>query len=295
MEYVKLNNEVSLSRIIQGMWRLQSWNWTTDQLIEFMEQCIDRGVTTFDTAEIYGRCEELMGEALMKAPHLREKIQIVTKTNISIYQNDGNWKAYYDSRYDNIMKKCQQSIDRLHCGYIDVYLIHREDPCINPHEVATALKELKEKGLIKAAGVSNFDPYKFEALNKCMDYTLVTNQIEMSPVCFEHFETGMVDVLTRDQIPPMIWSPLAGGSLFTSSEAIHVKARAKLEEIAKKYDTDADTIAYAWLMYHPMHAMPISGSSKIERLDAAIKALDIKLEHQEWYEIYTASGQKVLR
>lgn len=66
----------------------------------------------------------------------------------------------------------------------------------------------KKAGLIREA-VSNFDPFKFNALNKAMDGTFVTNQIEWNPVCFEHFNSGMMDLLTIKNIHSMIWSPLA--------------------------------------------------------------------------------------
>lgn len=124
---------------------------------------------------------------------------------------------------------------------------------------------------------------------------LVTNQIEVSPTCFEHFNSGMLDYLVKNKIHPMIWSPLAGGQLFTSEASIYKNARQKIEEIANRHNVSSDTIVYAWLMYHPVKALPISGSGKLERLDNAIKALDVKLTHEEWYEIYIASGQQVLR
>ena len=69
----------------------------------------------------------------------------------------------------------------------------------------------------------------------------------------------------------------------------------KVKEIAGRHGEAPETIIYAWLMYHPVGAVPLSGSNKLERLDLAVKALDVKLEHYEWYEIYVASGQQVLR
>ena len=97
------------------------------------------------------------------------------------------------------------------------------------------------------------------------------------------------------RVHPMIWSPLAGGRVFTSDEEKYVRARAKILEIAQKHGVSPDTVVYAWLMYHPVGAMPICGSRNIERLDKAIAALDVRLTHMEWYEIYVASGQQVLR
>ncbi|MDD6395302.1 MAG: aldo/keto reductase [Firmicutes bacterium] len=297
MEYIKLSENLEFSRIIQGFFRLENWNKNTDELADFMRYCIDCGVTTFDTAEIYGRglVESAMGEVFARFPDIRSRIQLVSKTGIFVKQLSDREFWHYDTTYDRIINSCKQSLQRLHCDYLDLYLIHREDPCIDHHETARALLDLKQSGLVREIGVSNFDPHKFNALNKCTGNQLVTNQIECNPCCFEHFNSGMIDFLTADSIHPMIWSPLAGGSIFTSNEEKFIRVRNKLNEIAYRHQTSAASIAYAWLLYHPVKGMPISGSGKVERLNEAVNALDVKLKHYEWYEIYLASGQQILR
>ncbi len=304
MEYINITKDLQLSRIVQGFWRLPDWHWTTEELAAFMKGCIERGVTTFDTAEIYGNtaCETEMGQVFSKYPELRQQVQIVTKTGIRkeegrIYGNGNSIHIakHYDTRYETVKQACRGSIERLHCDYIDLYLIHREDPCIDHHETAKALLELKAEGVVKEIGVSNFDPFKFNALNNCADGQLVMNQIEWNPFCFEHFDSGMMDLLVEKRIHPMIWSPLAGGKLFTSEEETYRRVRTKLEEIAERHQVSPETILYAWILYHPVGALPLVGSNKLHRLDHAIAALDVKLEHWEWYEIYTASGEKMLR
>ncbi len=297
MEYINLNETARFSRVIQGFWRLTDWNITTDELIAFMEGCLERGVTTFDTAEVYGdtECERQLGLAFAKRPDIREKIQLVSKTGIYKTQINGETFGYYNTTYDRLMQSCKEALRRLHCDYLDLYLIHREDPCFDCYETARALKDMKKQGLIKEAGVSNFDPFKFNALNEAMDGELITNQIEWNPACFEHFNSGMMDLLVQKRVHPMIWSPLAGGRLFTSDEPVYTKALAKIREIADRHGVAPETIVYAWIMYHPVGAMPLSGSNRLSRLDNAIAALDVKLAHHEWYEIYVASGQQVLR
>lgn len=297
MEYVSLKEGTRFSRIIQGFWRLTDWNMTTDELIAFMEGCLERGVTTFDTAEVYGdtECERQMGLAFAKRPDIREKIQLVSKTGIYKTEINGETFGYYNTTYDRLMQSCKEALKRLQCEYLDLYLVHREDPCFDCYETARALKDMKKQGLIREAGVSNFDPFKFNALNEAMGGELITNQIEWNPACFEHFNSGMMDLLVQKRIHPMIWSPLAGGRLFTSDEPVYTKALAKIKEIAKRHGAAPETIVYAWILYHPAGALPLSGSNKLERLDKAVAALDVKLAHHEWYEIYVASGQQVLR
>ncbi len=297
MKRVELSKELSLSAIAQGYWRLDGWNFTDAELANFMHKCIDRGVTTFDTAEIYADtlCETLMGDAFLKDASIRNKIELVSKTGIFKENIGSNAFGYYNTSYDRVIKSCKESLTRLKTDYLDLYLIHREDPCLDVYETARALKDLKKEGLVKEVGVSNFDPYKFDALNKAIGGELVTNQIEMNPVCFEHFNSGMVDYLTVHRIHPMIWSPLAGGRLFDKKDSLCTKAMKKISEIAERHNEQPDTIIYAWLLYHPVSAVPLSGSQKLERLDAAIRALEVRLAHHEWYEIYSASEQQILR
>jgi predicted oxidoreductase len=297
MRQVTISEKLSLSAIVQGFWRLADWKWSADELVDFMNACIERGITTFDTAEIYADtlCESLMGEAFKRDQSIRKRIELVSKTGIFRQEINNGQFTYYDTTYDKIKTSCKESLKRLNTDYLDLYLIHREDPCLNPWETARALKDLKKEGLIREAGVSNFDPFKFDAMNQAMDHELVTNQLEWNPLCFEHFNSGMIDYMTVNKIHPMIWSPLAGGKLFDSKDLIFRKVMKKIQEIADRHDTEPAAIVYAWIIYHPVGALPISGSNKLKRLDLAIRGLDIKLDHYEWYEIYTASGQQVLR
>ena len=298
MQYVEMGENLKFSRIVQGFWRLTgglpgSWDITTNELVDLLDKRFELGVTTLDTAEVYGRgeCEIQLGKALHGFK--RETFQIVTKTGISF--NPEKRSAYYDTTFENITKKCKESIEKLGCDYIDLFLIHREDPMIDHHEVARAFAHLKEEGLIKEAGVSNFDPFKFNSLNKVMDGTLRTNQIELHPCCFEHFNSGMMDVLQSEKIHPMIWSPLAGGRIATDQSEMYENTRTVCNELAKKYDVSLNTLIYAWILNHPVGALPLVGSNKLNRLEEAICALDLTLDREDWYRIYTASGQQKIR
>ncbi len=298
METIQLSPEVKLSRIIQGFWRLNSWNWSTQQLHEFMISAIELGVTTFDTAEIYGDygSEIQLGEVLKYDPTLRTKIQIITKTGINKLNPNQPYRIkHYDTSYEKIIASCNESLKKLNTEFIDVYLIHREDPFFDHHGAMRAFEQLKAEGKIKAYGVCNYDPIKFHAFNTISKQALVTNQIEVSPLQFEHFNSGMMDQLQMEGVHPMFWSPLAGGLIFNSEDLQCVQVRTVLHRIAHHHQVEMDTIVYAWLLMHPVKGMVISGSQQISRLKNAIKALSVELNLEEWYEIYLASGQQVLR
>lgn len=298
MEIIKLNKDVSLSRIVQGFWRLHTWDMSPKELLDFIRKCVELGVTSFDTAEIYGNytSEKLLGDALLLDPSFRKKIQIISKTGINKLNPDKPYRIkHYETTYDKIKESCYSSLKKLNTSYIDVYLIHREDPLFDPVGATRAFDELVNEGCIRAYGVCNYDPFKFDAFYTQSNHQLVTNQIEVSPLQFEHFNSGMMDLLQKYQVHPMYWSPLNGGNIFTSDDENVVNLRNILERIAIKYNTSSDTIVYAWLLKHPVKGMVISGTQKISRLQNAINALQINLEHEEWYEIYCASGEQILR
>lgn len=101
----------------------------------------------------------------------------------------------------------------------------------------------------------------------------------------QHFYDGTINLMQEKRVPVMIWSPLAGGEIFTSGDENAVELRKVLERLSKKYNCKSDTIIYAWHLSHPANLIPICGSGKIERLEAAVKACNIKLTREEWFEI----------
>ncbi|MGD6834123.1 aldo/keto reductase [Sutcliffiella halmapala] len=293
MEKIHLSKEVSISRIVHGMWRLQEWNYTNEQTLSFMEQCLEMGVTTFDHADIYGNymVEEKFGEALALKPSLRDKMELVTKCGIKlISSNRPEHKIkYYDTSKEHITWSVENSLKNFQTDYLDLLLIHRPDPFMNPEEVAEAFTALKESGKVKSFGVSNFKPAAYKLLNSYLDFPLVTNQIEISATNLEHFEAGTIELCQQERVSPMAWSPLGGGSIFTSQEAGVVRVRKVLEQVKGEIGAASiDQVLYAWLLAHPAKIIPIVGSGKIERVKAAVEATELSLSRQQWFEIYEA-------
>lgn len=293
MEKINLSKDVSISRIVHGMWRLQEWNYTNEQTLSFMEQCLEMGVTTFDHADIYGNymVEEKFGEALSLKPSLRDEMELVTKCGIKlISSNRPEHKIkYYDTSKEHIILSVERSLKNLQTDYLDLLLIHRPDPFMNPDEVAEAFTALKESGKVKSFGVSNFKPASYQLLNSYLDFPLVTNQIEISATYLEHFEAGTIELCQQERVSPMAWSPLGGGSIFTSQEAGVVRVRKVLEQVKEEIGAASiDQVLYAWLLAHPAKIIPIVGSGKIERVKAAVEATGLSLSRQQWFAIYEA-------
>ncbi len=288
-------NNLEFSRIIQGFWRLAEWNMPKQELLSFIKNCMEMGITTFDHADIYGgyTCESLFGEALQLQPSLRDNMQIVTKCGIAPLSPKfpKRYVAHYNTSTKHIVKSVEQSLQNLHTDYIDLLLIHRPDPFMDPSEVAEAFTRVKQEGKVRHFGVSNFLPSQFNMLSSYLDFPLITNQIEVSAMQLEHFEKGTIDLCQEKRISPMIWSPLAGGEIFTGQNERAVRLRKTLQKVANELNADGiDIVMYAWLLAHPAKMMPIVGSGKLDRVKSAIAATKLTLDRQQWFTIFESSN-----
>lgn len=294
MNRVKLMDDLEFSKIVHGYWRLMDWNISDKELLKLIEETYDLGITTVDHADIYGNfsCEEKFGNALKLKNGLREKLQIVTKCGIKFpsVNRPENKSHCYDTSKEHIIKSAERSLKNFNTDYLDLLLIHRVDALLNPEEVAEAFTKLKNQGKVRYFGVSNFLPSQFNMLNSYLNDSLVTNQVEISPLCLDAFENGTLDLMLEKRVKPMAWSPLAGGRLFNANDEKALRVQNTLNKIKEEVSAnDIDEVAYAWLLMHPSNIMPIVGSGKIDRIKSAIKATEIKLSRDQWFEIYVAS------
>jgi len=290
---IALNDNLSLSRIVHGYWRLRDWNLSDDQLLKLIEQVLELGITSFDHADIYGNhtCEAYFGRALALKPELREKMELISKCGIKMatdYNPELDIKIYdYSTEY--IIKQAETSLKNLGTDRLDLLLLHRPAPFFNPEEVAKAFDQLKSSGKVLNFGVSNFSPAQFDTLQSYLDMPLATNQVEISVSCLEHFENENTEYFLKHKIKPMAWSPLAGGAIFNPKTEKEQRLAAVLKTIAAELNTDIDQVMYAWLLKHPTGIMPIVGSQHINRIKSAVDALEIELSLEQWYKIYIAS------
>jgi predicted oxidoreductase len=294
---IQIAEDLHFSQVIHGHWRLAEWNISSEELLNLMEQCIDAGITTFDHADIYGNymCEEMFGQALSLKPSLREDIQIVTKCGIKLVsENRPQHKLKsYDTSKEHIINSAENSLRKMNTDYIDLLLIHRPDPFMDPAETAEAFHILKEQGKVRQFGVSNFTPRQMEMLQSEYNGHLVTNQIEMSVLHEQPFFDGTINYLQKEKVRPMAWSPLGGGRLFKGEDEKSLRARNALEKVAKETSAASiDEIAYAWLLAHPVEVMPIVGSGQMKRIQSAINATNIILTREQWFYILQESMGK---
>lgn len=294
---IQLNDTLNFSRIVHGYWRAHEWGLNTEQYIDLIENVLNLGITTFDHAACYGGFtnETAFGKALAAKPSLRDKMQLVSKFGI-LFPNQTfpeMRRKHYDNSRQHIIWSAERSVRELQCDYLDVLLVHRPSPCANPEEIAAAFDDLHSRGLVKHFGVSNFPVGKIKMLQSHLGQNLVTNQIEISPMCLTSFDNGDLDFALEKRMKPMAWSPLAGGKLFDGNDERAQRIQAALREVGEKYgENRLDTLAYAWLLNHPAKIMPIVGSGQIERIRNAVDALRLNFSEEDWIQIYSASQGK---
>lgn len=296
MNRVSLTNDVSLSRIVYGMWRLSDDQDTSTAHVQAkIEACLEQGITSMDQADIYGgyEAEEVLGNALKVAPALKDKIEIVTKCDIVApagRYSDAPCK-YYDTSRAHILASVDHSLRLMDVDKIDLLLVHRPDPLMDHHETGAALDEVVASGKVRSVGVSNFKPWDWSLLQSAMETQLCTNQIEISLVAHEAFTNGDIATLQEKGIAPMAWSPLGGGSLMSQSTN---QLRDKMQEIAAETETDAASVAIAWLLRHPANILPVMGTNTLSRISKFSDALAVDMSRTRWYELYTlALGHEV--
>lgn len=290
-------NGPELSRLIMGTWRfLDKPALNPQQTLAFVEECVDHGITTFDEADIYGDygSEALFGKALSLNPSLKDKIEIVTKCGIKLLSSSrpSHQIKHYDTSKTHIIESVENSLKVMGVDHIDLLLLHRPDPLMQPDEVAEAFCLLNEHGKVFHFGVSNYTVRQFELLQSRCPMPLVTNQLEISLLQRAFFLDGTIDYLMQHKKSPMAWSPFGGGALFNQDQ--NPVLSSKLDEFSQKYDgAGYDQLALAWLYGHPATIFPILGTNKSERIRQAAAAEKIQLSREEWYALWTAAGGQV--
>lgn len=295
MERVTLTPDLTLSRLVYGMWRIaDDADTSTGHVATKIQACLDQGITSFDQADIYGGyvAEAVLGDALRAHPGLRAQMEIVTKCDIVAPAGRYADKTvkYYDTSRAHIEYSVDCSLRDMALDHIDMLLIHRPDPLMDHHETGAALDDLVQSGKVRAVGVSNFKPYDWELLQSAMKAPLVTNQIEVSLAEISPFTNGDIAFHQRQAQPIMAWSPLGGGSLMTGDGP----TAALLDVLAAEQGVDRAAVAIAFLLRHPANIIPVLGTNNLARISKIADAMKVELDRETWFKLYEAAlGQEV--
>ena len=275
------------------------------KMIALIRAAVDRGVTFFDTAEIYGPLtnEDLVGEALVPQ---RDQVVIATKFGFDIDPETGQRRGGFNSRPEHIKQVAEASLKRLRTNVIDLFYQHRVDPDVPIEDVAGAVKELIQEGKVRHLGLSEAGAETIRRAHAVQPVTAVQNEYslwardpeaEVLPACEElgigfvpwsplgqGFLTGKVDAaMTFDTSDVRSWFPRFTPDARKANQPIVDLLR----DIARRKTATPAQIALAWLLAQKPWIVPIPGTRKLHRLDENLGAAAIELTSDDLREIDT--------
>ncbi|SHF98415.1 Predicted oxidoreductase [Flavobacterium micromati] len=282
--------KTNLSPIIAGVmnWGIWDKNLNTKEMENMINVCLENKITTFDHADIYGdyTTEASFGKALASSKIPREKLQLISKCGIQmITGNRNNAIKHYQYSKEYIVQSVENSLQYLQTDFLDVLLLHRPSPLMQADEIAEAVLKLKSEGKIIDFGLSNFTTSQTELIRQKTE--VLYNQIQFSATHFEPMVDGSFDYMQVNSICPMSWNPL--GSVFREDNSQTRRLKKLLVTLMAKYHLGSDSILLAWILHHPAKIIPIAGTVNVARIQSLQKAVDLKLDKEDWFAIWTAS------
>lgn len=254
MEYVTLNNGVKMPAVGFGVFQIADKN----ECVKVVLDAIDAGYRLIDTAQSYGN-EEAVGEAIKKAPIMREELFITTKVWIS------------HGGYEKSKASIEESLKKMQLDYLDLVLIHQ--PLNDYYGTYRAMQDLYKEGKIKAIGVSNFYPDRLVDLTLFNDIVPAVNQVEVNP--FNQQKEAQV-VNKKYNVLLQAWAPFAEGKngMFSHPE---------LQAIGDKYNKSIGQVILRWLVQRGI--VPLAKTVRKERMLENIDIFDFVLTEEDMKKI----------
>ncbi|WP_416404915.1 aldo/keto reductase [Arthrobacter sp. LFS091] len=305
-------------RLIYGCMGLGgSWDGTSygaaeiDQAAAVIDAARGIGVELFDHADIYrsGKSEAVFGEVLARSQGLRENIKLQTKCGIRL--GERGLDTHYDLSREAILERVNGSLKRLQTDYVDLLLLHRPDPLMDPHEVAAAVGQLMAEGKVRQLGVSNMSGAQIAFLQDELETPIVANQLEMSllrrdwvesTVLVNHpegrgysFPHGTVEYCVANGVELQAYGSLAQGR-FTGAQSAELSPAEsatadKLAQLAAEKNTTPESVLLGWLMKHPAGISPVVGTTNPARIQACADAASVAagMSRAEWYGLWVSA------
>ena len=285
--------------------------------VKAVRAALDCGINFYDHADIYGRgkAEEAFSTIWGEVPHLREQIYLQSKTGIRFPgEPNPNSPQRFDFSYEHIMEGVDGSLRRLKTDYIDVLLLHRPDPLVEPDEVARAFDELHQAGKVRWFGVSNHTAAQIELLRHSVRQPIVCNQVAFNLIHTHMLNEGILfnqdnPMVTRNEgtieycrlhnITLQSWGSMAWG-LLTGRETEkeqpkHVQQTAALvAKMAEQKGVSPEAIVIAWILRHPAKIQAVIGSRNPGRIQASCQGDTVELDREDWYRLFdSARGEEL--
>jgi len=305
---------LEITRVGFGAWALGGGGWEFGwgpqddaESIAAIERALELGVNWIDTAAAYGfgRSEQIVGRALQG---VSDRPYVFTKC--SLLEGPGR-TVVHDLTRDSILREATNSLERLGIDAIDLYQIHWPNPAVDIEQGWTALVELKEQGLVRHIGVSNFDVEQLRAIQQIApvetlqpQFSLIERDVEAEILPFAEREgigvivyspmgSGMLTgAMTRERIaalPDDDWRKQ--GARFTEPQlSANLDLVDRLSTVATRHQTNAGSVAVAWTLGNPAVDGAIVGFRRPDQVDAIIAAANLELTDQDLAEITGAAS-----
>ncbi len=277
--------------LILGMMRLLDHPELTApaRLADWIRARLDEGLSVYDHADIYGdtQCEQAFGAALASNPGLRQQLRVITKAGIVPAGRDlSRWHTkHYRAEADYLTTAVDRALAQLQLEQIDTFLIHRPDPLMRADDTLMALERAVDAGKIRQIGVSNFLPEQWRWLQRHTRLPLACNQSELSLGHTGAVFDGTLEAHLSDGLRWLAWSPLGGGAL---ADALPRDLLAAAKEETGLCETG---LAIAWLRQLPGAPIPVLGSMRSSRIQAALAGARSTLPRPLWYALLEAVRQ----
>ena len=297
------NSYWKTSAIALGIMRMAAL--TPTKAAAALEAALESDINFIDSADMYGdgKSELVFAAAMKEAGISRDQFFIQSKGGIVT----GDEKRY-DFSKQHLLDSVDGILKRMEIDYLDSYLLHRPDPLMEPEEIAEAFDILQASGKARHFGVSNFNPEQFQLLQSQVDQKLLMNQLQFSIMhtgmidygmhtnmtdtrSFDH-DGGILEFSRRKGVTIQAWSPFQYGffeGVFVDNDKFP-ELNELLDKLAKKYDTNKNAIATAWILRHPANMQVILGTMNPTRIKESAAGGDVTLTKQEWYDVYFAAG-----
>ncbi len=308
------NSGLEVSALGLGCMRMSFGDTPTDkeEMITFLHQAVERGVTFFDTAEVYGPFtnEELLGEALEP---FKGQVVIATKFGFKHGENGPSPRTGVDSRPEQIRRVAEASLRRLRVEAIDLFYQHRPDPDVPMEDVAGAVKELIQAGKVKHFGLSEANADQIRCAHAVQPVTALQSEYS---IWWTEIEPEILPTLEELGIGLVPYSPLGRGFLTgkvdesTTFDSTDIRSRNPrftqeairanravvelLERIGAQHNATPAQIALAWLLAQKPWIAPIPGTRSLRRLDENLGALDVQLTAADLNDIKEAMSHIIV-
>jgi predicted oxidoreductase len=270
-------------------WGVWDKNLTPKEMEHTIQVCIENKITTFDHADIYGSytTEADFGKAFHASKIDREKLQLITKCGIQMIaeKRSENKIKHYEYSKEYIVWSVEESLKKLKTDYVDVFLLHRPSPLMQADEIAEAVEKLKSEGKIIDFGLSNFTSSQTELIRSKTEVSY--NQVQFSATHFEPMVDGSLDYMQTHNIRPLSWNPL--GTVFREDTKKTRRLKKLLSALVEKYHLGSDTLLLSWILKHPAKVIPIAGTVNIARIQSLMKAVELEMDKEDWFAIWTES------